>query len=104
MAILTISGSLQGGSDARGGEIPAMTVPPTEEQALVVSGTSNPSQPYASNTHFIRVNCDVNVCLGFARPPNIAVAVAPFHRLGANETGVYAVNPGDMLAVISSPT
>ena len=104
MAILTVSGSSQSGSDARGGDVPTMTVPPTEEQSLAITSGQAVSAPYSANTHMIRVNCDSNCCLGFARPPAVPVAIAGFHRLGANETGYYAVNPGDTLAVTSSPT
>ncbi len=105
MSILTITGSVQSGSDARGGDIMAPQMPPTEEQSLLITGSSVLSQPYGSNTFMIRVNCDVACCLAFGRANSPSpVAVVGFHRLGPNETGYYTVNPGDLLAVVASPT
>jgi hypothetical protein len=104
MAILTITGASQIGSDARSGDILAPQMPPTEEQSISIGGASVAASPFEASTYMIRVNTDVNCCLAFGTPQVPPVAVVGFHRLGANETGYYTVSPGHLLAVISSPT
>jgi hypothetical protein len=104
MAILTITGSRQSGSDARGGAIMAPQMPATEEQSINITGASVQSAAFAPNTYMVRVNPDIACCLAFGSPAAPPVAVQGFHRLGPNETGYYTVHPGDILAVISSLT
>jgi pyruvate/2-oxoglutarate/acetoin dehydrogenase E1 component len=102
MAILTISEFTQMATS--GGGAQAGATPPVAEQAVMIGGTTASSVPFSASTRFIRVNCDVNCCLGFAAPGGAAVAVAGLHRLGANESAYYGASPGGSVAVIVSPT
>lgn len=79
--------------------IPAPYMPPIAEQTVAISGASTQSAAFNTNTRFILVNCDATCSLAFGPNPS---AVLTAHRMPANETRFYGVNPGDKIAVISN--
>lgn len=73
--------------------------PPIASQTLVISGSSNPSNPFAATTTFIRVHTDA-ICSIAIGPSPTAVGTAT--RLAANQTEYFGVTPGHSIAVITN--
>ena len=99
MATLFITELVSLGFDPRGNVVLAPSMPPDNEQSVPIGAGSAASQPFAAATRFVMLNADTACCLAWGHTPT---AVITAHRMGANETRFYAVNPGDSLAVIAS--
>lgn len=110
MSILTVTELVHLASDGRSavtmcGQLGSTIERPVIEQSLSITSNSVSSAAFGTKTHFIRVNCDTPCCIAGSPALGVApTAVVGFHRLGANETAYYGVNPGDYIAVIASPT
>ncbi|MFA5897882.1 MAG: hypothetical protein WC829_02090 [Hyphomicrobium sp.] len=100
MATLYISEYAYIGGGANGAYIGVAPEPPLAEQALAISGTSNPSAAFNAATWFIRVHTDAicSILVGSGTP----VATGVKKRLPADHTEYFAVTPGHKLAVISN--
>lgn len=77
----------------------APQTPPVAEQDVAIGGSSVASNPFNASTRFIMVNCDAACSLAFGSAP---VAVTTAHRMAANETRFYGVQPGQEVAVIAN--
>lgn len=77
----------------------APAVPANAEQGVDIGATSAQSNPMSPKTGLVMLNTDVACCLAFGSNPT---ADPQFHRMGANETRFYSVNPGEVIAVIAA--
>lgn len=69
------------------------------EQHLAIGASSVASAAFNTATTYIMVHTDAICSLAFGPTPT---AVATAHRMAANETRFYGVNPGDKIAVITN--
>lgn len=99
MATLYITEVSQLGLDYFGKELPVAKMPPLAEQEIGIGGASQQSAAFGPTTHFVLVHTDSICSLAFGSNP---AAVTTAHRMPANETRFYGVNPGDRIAVISN--
>src|SRR5437868_3349 len=102
MATLYVTECTQLGQDKYGNEIAAPLVgsaASVTEQTVAIGGSSAASAAFGSRTRFIIVHTDAICSIAFGVSP---VAAASAHRLAANETRFYGVNPGDAIAVITN--
>lgn len=70
-------------------------MPPVVEQNIPIGLTANSSTPFSSLTRFIMINCDEACSIAVD-----SVANPLYHRMAANETRFYGVNPASYLSVI----
>jgi hypothetical protein len=91
------------GLDSTGAGILAPLMPPAAEQTVGISGSSTQSDPFTSKTRFVQIHTDAICSIAFSPQPGATpMATTSNQRLGAGETRFYAVNPGDLVAVISN--
>lgn len=74
------------------------------EQSFAISVTSSMSTTsgWTANTRFVMVNTDTACFLAFGGTTASITATTSAHRLGANETRFYGVNPGGVLAAVTA--
>lgn len=73
--------------------------PPLAEQKLTISGSSNPSAAFNSNTKYIRVETDAICSIALGAAPT---ATTDNMRFAANQTEYFGVHGGLKLAVITN--
>lgn len=79
----------------------APSMPPIAEQHLTIN-TTVASAAFNAATRFIMVNADAACSLAFSADGTDPTAVVTAHRMGANETRFYGVNPGGKIAVVAN--
>ena len=74
------------------------------EQSFAISVTSamSTTSGWLSTTRFIQVNTDTACFLAFGGTTATITATTSYHRMGANETRFYGVNPGGVLAAVTA--
>lgn len=103
MATLYITECANIGETLIGGKVvQAPSTPPTAEQHLTISGSSNASAAFNAATSFVMVHTDAICSLAWSASASTPTAVTTAQRMGANETRFYTVIPGGTLAVISN--
>lgn len=80
--------------------IAAPNMPPMAEQAINIGMSSTRSAAFSAQTRFIQINCDAACCIAVG--PVTIDASASYHRMAADETRWYGVNPGLYIAVIQA--
>ena len=72
------------------------------EKTIALTTASTTCSTFSANCRFIMVNTDTASFLAFSPNSTGATATTSAHRMGANETRFYGVNPGgNMSAVIA---
>jgi hypothetical protein len=103
MSTLYIAEVTKLGIDAQGASIIAPQMPPIAEQTVTIGMSSLPSEPFSGHTRFVQIHTDAMCSIAFSPTPGATPsATTSNQRLGANETRFYAVNPGDLVAVIAN--
>ena len=74
------------------------------EQSFAISVTSSMSSTagWNASTRFIMVNTDTACFLKFGGTTASLTATTSAHRMAANETRFYGVNPGGVVAVVTA--
>lgn len=80
--------------------IAAPNMPPMAEQSIDIGMASNKSAAFSAQTRFIQINCDAACCIAVGS--SSITASASYHRMAADETRWYGVNPGLYIAVIQA--
>ncbi len=82
------------------GSVPAADNPPVvPHNNIAIGGASVQSNPFNVHTRYIRCHCDAICSILIGPNPIVTTADA---RMAQNQTEYFAVNPGDMIAVISN--
>jgi hypothetical protein len=78
--------------------------PSLADQVIAISGISAASAPFSSATRGIRVQSTAiaAVKVGGKAPVAVAGLIGGTARVTAGQTEIYAVNPGDAVAVVAS--
>lgn len=76
-----------------------LVVPPVAEQLVNTSASSASSAAFNTKTNVVRVHTDAIISIKFGPAPT---AVVTAHRMAANTTEYFAVQPGDKVAVIDN--
>jgi len=86
--------------DFIGAALATRELPSVSQPVISITGSSTPSNPFATQTIMIRVHCDsiCSVKVGGVSP----VATTQNMRLAANQTEYFSVRQGDALAVIAN--
>lgn len=77
---------------------------PVREQsfAITTSSAMSTTSGWSTSTRFVMVNTDTACFLKFGGTTATITATTSFHRLGANETRFYGVNPGGVMAAVTA--
>jgi hypothetical protein len=77
-----------------------VTQPPLAEQVIVIGPNAEQSIAFGEHTRIVRLHASVACSIAISKAPEVTIDNA---RLAANQTEIFAVQPGDRLAVIANP-
>lgn len=70
------------------------------EKTIALTGTSTTCSTFSADCRFIMVNTDTASFLAFSPNAVAPTATTSAHRIGANETRFYGIQPGGCMAAV----